>query len=324
MTLISTLARETGLSERDVLRIVASAPKRYKAYPIAKRNGGERIIAQPALEVKVLQRMLMMRVFSAYPIHDSAYAYVRGRSIRQNALRHARSEFILKLDFKNFFNSIRPVDLERVLNSRPVEGVSPADHETIYQLTFWGMRSPNPICLSIGAPSSPMISNIVMYEFDRAANEIATELQLTYTRYADDITVSSADSAQRLLAFEKRISSAIEKSPMRITLNQSKRGLYGRGERRMVTGLIITPDGRVSIGRERKREIRAALHRVSLGQADDRLMTHCKGMLAFIISAEPSYLRSLRKSVGTEVIKAVLKAPQISFYRDELSTALEL
>ncbi|MEO8453862.1 MAG: retron St85 family RNA-directed DNA polymerase [Sphingomicrobium sp.] len=316
MTLVATLAVEAGLSDRDVLRIIITAPKRYKTFTIPKRNGGERMIAQPAFEVKVLQRILMMRILSQFPVHDAAYAYVKGRSIRQNALRHVNSDFILKLDFRNFFNSIRPMHLERLLSRKPPEGIDRSEYESIYQLLFWGAGSYLPQCLSIGAPSSPMISNIVMYEFDLLVSEMAAELGVGYTRYADDLTISSSSSSAPLLAFEQRLTRLLPSVSPHLRLNEAKRGLYDRGKRRMVTGLIITPDGKVSIGRERKRAIRAAVHRVTIGNSDDRLLMRCKGMLGFVIAAEPSYLHSLIDAYGRDKIKAILHAPQVSFYRE--------
>ena len=199
MTLVQDLARETGLSAKDVRRLVTTAPRRYKVFPIPKKNGGSRLIAQPAAEIKALQKIVIMRVLANLPVHESAYAYVKGKSIRANALRHVNSTHILKLDFKNFFNSIRPIDLERILIKRQCEGISPLDFEDIYKLSFWGDGTFHPVCLSIGAPSSPLISNIVMFEFDQKAMEMASELKLTYTRYADDITISSQSDIKGLL-----------------------------------------------------------------------------------------------------------------------------
>lgn len=323
MSLIDSLARDTGLSLRDVRRIVATAPKRYKSYPIPKRSGGERIIAQPAFEVKAIQKLIATRVLSEFPVHESAYAYVRGRSIRHNALRHAKSSFILKLDFKDFFHSIRPVDLERVLLTRDIPLASRADFEVIYQSTFWGRGATLPLCLSIGAPSSPLISNIVMFEFDRKAFDLSIELGLTYTRYADDLTISSDVGQSALLTFERRLQSLTERSPMDLVFNQAKRGLYGRGEKRMVTGLVITPDGKISIGRERKREIRAMLHRIVLKDFDDPHLMRCKGMLAFVISAEPRFLHSLIRAYGRDLVRSILRAPQISLYQDPTLIDLE-
>lgn len=314
MNLLRELARESGLAVKDVMRLVNTAPRRYKVFPILKRNGDERLIAQPASEIKVLQRILMQLVFSRMQVHDAAYAYVKGRSIRDNALRHVRSTHILKLDFSNFFNSIRPQDLERVLLAAPVEGVSRADYEHLYRLAFWGAGTFAPRCLSVGAPSSPMISNIVMFEFDRRVADAAAEYGLCYTRYADDITISSMTGPEPLVAIERRIEGIIEQNPIRISLNREKRGLYGRGDRRMVTGLIITPTGNVSIGRDRKRMIRAGLHRLQKNQEDKALLMWCKGMLSFVLSAEPSHMRSIYRCFDRDFVRDIFRAENTSFY----------
>jgi hypothetical protein len=104
--LLPLLVAGTGLSEPDIIRIVSNAPLRYKIYTIAKRRGGERIISQPARELKVLQRILTEEFLSKLPIHRSATAYRAGISIRHNALAHAANGPILKFDFTNFFPSI--------------------------------------------------------------------------------------------------------------------------------------------------------------------------------------------------------------------------
>lgn len=59
---------ESEGSEYDILKIVRDAPKRYKTYPIAKRSGGERIISQPARELKALQRILVEKFLSGLPV----------------------------------------------------------------------------------------------------------------------------------------------------------------------------------------------------------------------------------------------------------------
>lgn len=313
MNLLDTLASETGISRRDVHRIIASAPKRYKSFTIPKRDGRERLIAQPAFELKVIQRVLTS-FLSSLPVHDAAYAYVKGRSIRQNALKHVKSEYLMKLDFSDFFPSIRPVDLERVLHKN-ANAISVNDFQLVYQACFWGKGGYNPSCLSIGAPSSPLISNIVMFDIDREATHIADQLGLIYTRYADDITVSTRGGQASLLTFEQRLRKLIAAGPLALTFNEGKRGIYGRGERRMVTGLVITPDGLVSIGRERKRLIRAAVNQLRKNP-NDRLLMRCKGYLAFVISAEPRFLHSMIRSYGATFIRSILRSENISFYPD--------
>ena len=109
--LLAILTLETGLTGHDLSRIIASAPRRYKEFKMPKRQGGFRHMAQPAREVKALQRALVKHYLEKLPIHSSAMAYERGTSIRLNAERHAKVNGpILKLDFRDFFPSIRPSD----------------------------------------------------------------------------------------------------------------------------------------------------------------------------------------------------------------------
>jgi RNA-directed DNA polymerase len=77
------LAERTGLNEHSVWRIMLSASARYKTYQIPKRNGGSRLIAQPARKVKLLQRALIETTLTHLPVHEAATAYRRGVSIQR-------------------------------------------------------------------------------------------------------------------------------------------------------------------------------------------------------------------------------------------------
>src|SRR5258707_11483683 len=105
--LVNSLALKTGLRQGDVRRIMASAPVRYKVYSIPNRNGGHRVIAQPAREVKLLQRALVLILLKDLPVHPCAKGYREHLSILDNALPHAGHRPILKMDLKDFFPSIR-------------------------------------------------------------------------------------------------------------------------------------------------------------------------------------------------------------------------
>jgi hypothetical protein len=81
MTLLSDLVTHFRIAPLDLMRIIDTAPARYKEYSIPKRNGGTRIIAQPSREVKALQRYIMRTKLIEFPIHDAATGYIRGRNI---------------------------------------------------------------------------------------------------------------------------------------------------------------------------------------------------------------------------------------------------
>src|SRR3954462_15230034 len=108
--LLSLLASETGLMPSDLTRLIQSAPCRYKVFYVPKRDGGLREIAQPARELKLLQRVMVAHVLAPLPVHDAARAYRKGISIRDNAKPHAGNGPVLKMDFEDFFPSIQSAD----------------------------------------------------------------------------------------------------------------------------------------------------------------------------------------------------------------------
>lgn len=308
MTLLETLNLETGASTETIMRIVANAPRRYKVYEIPKRHGGTRTIAHPARELKAIQYVILRQILDRIPVSPIAMAYVKGRGIALNARSHIGQPWLLKLDFKDFFHSIAPADWDRVVRRTQELGQFSKERELFHRILFWGAGDRNPRCLSIGAPTSPSVSNLVCARLDQWMIDHAGRLGVRVTRYADDITVSG-DSISKLVKFEGLLSSTLRANKgVNLKLNGEKRGLFGPGERRMVTGLILTPDGRISIGRERKREISSLIHRFSLGSIDTPTTLKAKGLLAFANSAEPTFFATMQKKYGGELIGKLLRA----------------
>src|SRR5438046_1659914 len=106
--LLTRLGSAVLLPQKELWMLVQSAPYRYKVYQIPKRNPGQfRTIAQPAREVKILQRWVMKHVLAKFEVHPAATAYRKDLSILDNARPHASSRFLLKMDFKDFFPSLK-------------------------------------------------------------------------------------------------------------------------------------------------------------------------------------------------------------------------
>jgi hypothetical protein len=289
------------------MRLIATAPARYKQYTIPKRHGGLRLIAQPSRELKALQRYILKHKLSAFPIHPAATAYMKGINILHNAAAHQRNRVILKLDFEDFFPSITVRDWDRLLRARRPEAIEAGDARYYRLVLFWGQQSSTPRCLSIGAPTSPALSNIIMYGLDTVFSEAADASNVIYTRYADDITASGR-RVEDVLEFERRIVRIVNRtSSPTLRFNGDKRGVYLRGQKRMVTGLIITPPGTISIGRQRKRLISAMLHKVVLGSSDVEHLKSLKGMLGFCTANEPEFVTRMRQKYGATVLESVLK-----------------
>lgn len=305
-SLIARLSAVSGLLERDVALIVRTAPHRYKTYPIDKRTGGTRMISQPAKEVKVLQRLLESEYLSSLPIHPAAMAYEKGTSIRKNADAHSPNGPILKLDFENFFPSIRIRDWLNYADQHNLfEDV--ADRELAGRLLFQQPKRSTTLRLAIGAPTSPHLSNLLMYEFDRLMFERASREVVTYTRYADDLTFSAARTGY-LQRIEKIVRSTLRDIEFpRLKLNDKKRVLATKKYKRMVTGVILTNDNRLSIGRERKKLIRAMIYRFSKNDLSDDQIKNLRGLLAFSNDVEPEFVLRMKIKYGEETLKSLLR-----------------
>jgi RNA-directed DNA polymerase len=287
------LALETGLREADVRRIMISAPSRYKSYLIPKKSGGTRQISQPAREVKSLQRVFSAMFLDALPVHPCATAYMTGKSTLQNALPHASNGPILKLDFKNFFPSIRARDW---ISYCEQNALLPDDQDRILtaHLLFQRRKGSSVLELAIGAPTSPRLSNILMYKFDEIVSNCVAKDHVTYTRYADDLTFS-APRTGHLLYVKRDVAKAIRAIGFpKLDINNEKTTEVTKKYHRTVTGLTLANDGRVTIGRDRKREIRAAVHHAVSGLMSNEDLRKLAGTLAYVNSVEPGFLGVLR------------------------------
>jgi len=306
--LLERLSNDLVLPSRDLIYLIQSAPHRYKVYNIPKKTPGKtREIAQPAREVKPLQRWLMSNVLNNFLIHPAAVAYRNGRSIRHNAVPHAPHRYLCKLDFTNFFPSIKSIDFENYMRQNSHTGTW-TEQEIGYmsRILFWQRDRKALPQLSIGAPSSPLLSNILLYGFDLRITALCNQHDVTYTRYADDLCFSTNESGV-LRQLEGEVAQICReiRSP-RLFLNSMKTVHASKKGSRRVTGLILTNDGQVSIGRSKKREIRAWFHKYIRGLLSEEEIAELRGMLSFVNSVEPVFLQRIAKTYGTAALNNLL------------------
>tara|TARA_R110002051_G_scaffold279566_1_gene341055 strand:- start:105 stop:1001 length:897 start_codon:yes stop_codon:yes gene_type:complete len=274
--LIDQLARDTRMPVTDIEHVIMTAPRRYKVYTIPKRSGGVRTIAHPARELKTLQRALMELAPDSLRVHEAATAYEPGSSILKNAEVHASSNWLVKFDIQSFFNSITSTAWQSYLTELNCAESYKLVSSRVF---FWKRRGIRETCLSVGAPSSPFVSNRFMHSFDVAIAKYCSANGLKFTRYADDISISSVKPID-LDAVRKAIIVALPKSNL-FLLNERKTRISGPGNRRSVTGLILNNEGEVSVGRSRKRVIEAMVHNYCAGSTIATI-EQVKGHLAFL------------------------------------------
>ena len=305
------LAEHTGLREIEVRRIMLTAPRRYKVYSIEKKAGGRRWIAQPAREVKLVQRALVDILLSKLRVHPAAMAYRPNVGLQHNAEIHAGRGPILKMDLKDFFPSIRGEDWRRYCGET---GCVESDEEVALttSLLFHRTRGSALLRLAIGAPSSPALSNALMYEFDTLVSDAIGKTSrgfARYTRYADDLTFSAPRTGY-LNGIQRDVASVIRALRFpRLDINGSKTTEVTRKYHRVVTGLTLSNDGKVSLGRDRKRMISAQLHHFALGRLTREEKASLAGTLAFVNAVEPGFLDVLSDKYSREVLVTARRQP---------------
>lgn len=302
--LIETLSQRSKVSINSLEWIAKTASSRYKMYTVKKRSGGERTIEQPSRQLKAIQKWISSEVFKQYPIHECATAYSKGCSIKLNAERHIQSNFTIRLDFKDFFHSFRFRHVAEFLHEQNevfAQGLNAKDIGFISAIVTRHGR------LTIGAPSSPNLSNVMMYSFDRQVEDYAKNRDLIYTRYADDIFLSTKipNALSKVDDDIGKISTQHRHSGLQI--NRRKTTYLSRRYNRSITGLVVTPDRKISLGRERKRKIKSLVFAATLDQLDVDQLSYLAGLLSFASGIEPTFLASLENKYGQEKLDILLK-----------------
>lgn len=235
----------------------------YREFKIAKRNGGERLIHAPPKNLSILQRKLLLFLNDLYAPKPTVFGFVRNRSIRDNAELHVKARILVNIDLKNFFHSINIHRVRGALQSQPFcfgrEAAIVAAQIACHDDGF----------LPQGGRTSPILSNIVCRSLDRDIRTVARRHACWYSRYADDITISTrrsrlpsaiaANMPDGSVVIGHEVRETIEKNGFLI--NQKKvriRSIYDRQE---VTGLVANE--RPNVPREYLRETRGLLRLLS-------------------------------------------------------------
>lgn len=285
----------------------ATAPYRYKIYDIPKRSGrGTRTIAHPSRPLKFIQRLVISQLDLLVTPHTAAMAYVKGRGIKDNAEAHVNNDYLLKMDLKDFFPSITP---ELFFEECIQHGIifDSRDKKLLSNILFFKSSKQSKLKLSIGAPSSPLVSNIVMSRFDSIVYDYCRAKKITYTRYADDLTFSTKKKSI-LFDIPLYIRKTLRgKGYELLSVNKEKTIFSSKKHNRHVTGITLTNDSRMSIGREQKRILSACVHKLSVGDFDKANIDKLRGELSFAFYIEPQFKVAILNKYGADVYDKIFK-----------------
>jgi len=286
-----------------------STTSHYHRFTIPKRTGGERLISAPYKKLKAAQHWILEKVLEPLALAEHAHGFVPGKSTVTNALPHLGSAVIVNVDLRDFFPTVtykRVKGLYRKLGySEEVATVlalvcsEPDVTETVLDGTkYYVARGPRR--LPQGAPTSPAITNVLCRRLDRRVAGWARKHGFTYTRYADDLTVSAKDRTApvgKMLAFLRKVTAAEG-----FAIHPDKVRVVRRGRRQEVTGVVVNE--RPGVPRDELRRFRALLHHIDKdGPAGKKwgaggdVLTAALGFAAYVAMVDKAKGEVLRAKV---------------------------
>lgn len=291
----------------------------YRSFRIPKRSGGLRPIDAPNDELMIALRELKMllekKFFASY--HTSAFAYVAGRSTIDAVKRHQqnKSRWFLKLDFHNFFGSSTHdfvvAQIKKIFPFSEIYKREDGERELNKALSLCFLRGGLPQ----GTPISPMLTNLFMIPIDHDIARSAREFSphLVYTRYADDIILSS-DLSFKWSDAQKMVVDIAAKYNAPFTLNTEKTRYGSSAGRNWNLGVMLNKDNQITIGHSKKKMFKVMVF--SFMNDDRNGVTWSVDDIQHLLG-----LISYYKMVEKEPIEEILKTYSSKFGKDVEETA---
>jgi RNA-directed DNA polymerase len=298
---VDDVASYFGVSSKRLQYHLYWHPTAYRTFDIPKRSGGTRLIESPPVPVIVFQKKLARALNELYQPKVTAHGFIRGKSIVTNARHHLGAHLILNIDLADFFHSIH---FGRVfgLLQKPPFSLPPKVAAVLAHLCCYKKRLPQ------GAPTSPILSNLVCRGLDTKLSQLGKTVGVRYSRYADDISFSTKRSEFPKRIMDRGLSDdavvlaeelrAIIKSEG-FTVNDKKTRVLAANVRQVVTGVTINVKPNVHwsythslrgalwcwrrLGyKEADRRFRESFDKKPRHGAQPELSHHIEGKLAFL------------------------------------------
>ena len=230
----------------------------YRTFEIPKKSGGTRQITAPDRFLKKIQRLLNIYFLFIFQPYSCVHGFLPQRNVVTNAKKHVGKKYVYNIDIKDFFPSISFFRVWAVLQKVPPFQLDKEIARIIANLCCHQQ------CLPQGAPTSPILSNIVCMRLDRKFYQLSKKMRFTYTRYADDITISCNENIFTE-DFKTQVATILQEEGF--SLNPAKERLQRYNviengklirERQEVTGIIVNE--KTNVSRTYIRNLTALLH----------------------------------------------------------------
>jgi len=243
--------------------------QKYKKFSIPKRGGGQREICAPIARLKVLQRRLANVLYACRDEIDSesglrplSHGFRREHSIITNARLHKRRRYVLNLDLQNFFPTFNFGRVRGFFIHFNSFKLDEKVATVIAQIACFENMLPQ------GSPCSPIIADMIAHFLDVRLVQLAKQTQITYSRYADDLTFSTsqrifpssiaAPAAAGVPEWALGDDLVVTIQSAGFIINPGKTRMQFRMSRQLVTGLTV--NAKVNIRPEYYRLARAMCH----------------------------------------------------------------
>jgi len=346
---LASLSRTRWSHLRDV---VQRKGEFYRTFTISKKSGGNRLICAPDPNLQRVQTWIHKNILCSTGalafLHRAARAYKPEASILKNAQAHAGAAWMVKLDIKDFFESISERQVYYVFRQLaypallsfelarlctrcvpPRSDGLPRAREQLMRWVNWDeSRKAGPYSIDAqvghlpqGAPTSAMLANLVSRELDDRIQAIATHYGATYTRYADDMVLTLANGSEEMCASVfRKAAQVVKRQGFRV--NRSKSRIIGPGGRKVVTGLVVN-DVRPRLPKLVKNEIELAIYHIGkhglLSHMERRKSKRPLGYLNHLVG-KILYCHSIEPAFGNAAMAALREA--LAQNRELLETAI--
>ena len=284
-----------------------------------------RTIYSPSAKLKVFHRFINSCVFE-YSVFNKnvVFSYRKGVTIRDAVEKHSTSKYFFQTDIKSFFSNITTKNIEKTLTEQLIN-IPVSDINNYLDLLVNYCVVDNH--LPAGFSTSPILSNLCLYKFDNELENHAKMMQLQYTRYSDDIIVSSTN-IDALHNITGRIEILLKQHiNNNIKLNQDKTKTLKKGQRIKLLGLVILPNGMITVDKKHKKEIETLfyLYLANQNMFEDYVSKHfhykntqqkslkelgvstLSGKLIAMNSMDNDYINKLRKKYGNTIVEMFLR-----------------
>ena len=273
-----------------------------------------RVVYSPDKKLKFYLGFLSRVLFDRLPVEtDVVFSYRKGVNVVNAVEKHSEGKYFFQSDIKNFFGSIDREMISRsvlaALELCPISDIEQWLDRVLDLVTVDGVLPP-------GFPTSPVISNACLYEFDKKFLFWCKRNSLTYTRYADDLIVSGGVEEKMHLLLPCITQLLDAEFGGRIKLNAQKTKFIRPGEKVRMLGVAILPNGKVSVDGRLKKHSETAMHCLLkdkqmftsfLKEKDlEKALKKFSGQLNYINTVDPSFLDKLRRKYGVTAVDKIV------------------